>query len=276
MTLRKREYRDEIEYYLKRGNLTAIERLIERLQDEGILIDLTEIRNIEQIISQLILQHLVPNYNIEEVFRVLQFANDFQFFEHSTIKPIFSIPNHERELIFTNLQSLFGPLSNGFFDFIVYHLADSLREIIENPDFLTNSMYVQITDTIPLSRKIQFLYYLIDNYTFYGLRSRKIGTFNQYLNRYKKYREKFDENYYTFEIEKSETPGADSIPSGYFFFFQPATEKHLIYAPLLEQVKQKYEHQEYQYEFPIISMVVYGGLGPEGKGFTYLSPSTDE
>ncbi|MFX1295815.1 MAG: hypothetical protein ACFFD2_13305 [Promethearchaeota archaeon] len=275
MVLRKNQYLEELNGFIKRGHLNAFERLIDRLQDDGISIDPSQIPNIDRKISYLVREHLVPNYNIKEVFRVLQFANDFQLFRSSSKQPLFKLLPQDRTFIISNLQSLFGPLSDGFLEFIVYCLANTLAENVENPNFLSGTNLIEnIILTIP--RKIEFLYQLIDNYTYSGLRTRKIGTFKQYIKMYKRLREKFNENYYTFEIEKQELSELDSIYSGYFFFFQPSSEKHLIYAPLLEQVKQKYERQEYQYEYPIISMVVHGGTGPEGKGFAYLSPQTAE
>jgi len=274
MSLPNEQYLKQLNRYLTTGNILAFERLVNRLQDDGINLDLTQIPNIERKISDLVIAYLIPNYNIEEVFAILQFANDYQLFSGTSIKPIISLSPQERALTIANLESMFGPLSKGFLDFIVNTLANKISDIIVNPAFLTNSAFLQFEDEIPLSRKIEFLHYLIDNYSYYGLRSRKIGNFKEYYKRYKKHREKFDKDYYAFEIEKSEE--LDSMSSRLILFFQPAYEKHLINATLLERVKKKFELGEYGYEFPLVSMVIYGGLGPEGKGFTYLVPPTAE
>jgi hypothetical protein len=269
-------YLEQLNRCLIRGDILAFEKIMAKVKDDGILLDLSRIPGVEQKISDLIIGYLVSSYNIEEVLRMLQFANDYQLFANAPENRPTDLSAQTLELTIENLQSLFGDVSEGFLEFNINFLPERLSQVILDPAFLSGSLLHRFDDSIPLPRKVQFLYYLVNNYSYYGLRTRKVGTFREYIQRFQKEGAKYDEDFSSFEIDKSEISNSEDIPSMYFALFEARNEKHLIHEPLLTYVKQKYEEGAYFYEFPIISMVIYGGLGPEGKGFTYLIPPTGE
>ncbi len=270
MRLSEEQYRTQLDYYLRAGNLISFERLLSRLKDDGINVDLTQLSDVEHKISSLFIRHLQTGMNIDEIFRLLKFANDFQLFIKTSKKLPFPISNSIQELIITNLENLFGNLSEGFFYYIVRVLPDHLSALLINP-----SAFIMLNYNVSLPDRIEYIYSIINLYTNYGLRTRKIGTFEEYLKIYEEKKERFDEDYYAFKINKSDI-SRERPPIEFVYLFAEAMspyEQHLVYAPLLEKTKQKYRRGEYNFEYPIVSMVITGGIGPEGKGFVYLTPT---
>jgi len=270
MSLPEDQYLSQLNRYLISGNLRDFEKLVKKLDDEGILVDITRISDIEEKISNLFVFHLQNGVNIPEILHILKFSNDFQFFAG---QPEINSPpiSDQKQEIIMNLQSLFGDLSPGFLNYITESLPHTLSTFISS----NSERFLPFDSQFSLAERIDSLYFFVDNtYSSYGLRTRKIGTFKIYYQKYMRKREKTDKDYYAFEVERTDL--TDQSNQSFFIIFTDmgfAPEKHLVYAPLLETVKNKYESGMYGYEFPIVSMVVTGGIGPEGKGFAYLTPN---
>lgn len=264
------EYLTQLNDYLIRGNLTAFENLVNRLKDHGVSIDLSSIPNLNQTLSELFVGYLP---DIDSIFGLLRFANKFELFEKINEKIVLQTSKDDLNLRKMNLESLFGPLSEGFLQFIEKYLPTALSEFIINPHLSSAFNFWWTQQSTPLER-ITDIYSFIDlQYSNYGLRTRKLGTFKQYLQTYKKHRTKFDEDLYVFETSNDIFLNQLSISPRLIMFHQSIfSEKHLLNPSLLETVKKKFEQNEYKYEFPLVSMVIFGGVGPEGKGFTYLTP----
>lgn len=270
--MNEEQYLSELDRYLLSGNLRDFEKLVTRLDDEGILVDITQIPHIEEKISNLFIYHLQTGINIDEIFHILKFANDFHFFAGLTEQENLYFPSQEQKPeIVSNLQSLFETLSPGFFYYIVESLPNALSVFMSS----NRGRFLPFDSQISLEETVNSIYSFVDNtYSSYGLRTRKIGTFKAYYQKYKRNREEFDKDYYTFDVERTDL--ADRSNQSFFIIFTEAAhtaEKHLIYAPLLETVKRKFEMGEYGYEFPSLAMIIEGGIGPEGKGFAYLTPA---
>ncbi|NVM30394.1 MAG: hypothetical protein HWN65_16225 [Candidatus Helarchaeota archaeon] len=269
MHLPEDQYIIQLNRYLRTGNFVSFERLVDRLSDEGIEIDLTHLSDVEEKVSNLFITYLFANFNLDGVFKVFKFANDFQLFTATSKKLDFPISSQTRELMTATLQNLFGPLSEGFFDYIVYFLPAYLAEILAN-----GNLMMMNDPNVPLPRRIEVAYFYVNSYMNYGLRTRNVGSFNEYFEAYEENKESFDNDYYVFDIDKMsrirERSPFEEIR--YFIDTMHFYEKHLVYAPLLERIKKKFKRNEYGYEYPIVSMVITGGVGPEGKGFVYLTP----
>jgi len=269
MNLSEDQYLSQLNRYLMSGNLRDFEKLVKRLDDQGISLDLSRIQNIEEKVSNLFIYHLQTGINIDEIFHILKFANDFQFFAGLSEESNLPIADKDQEIIM-NLQSLFENLSPGFFHYIVESLPNALSIFISS----NRGRFLPFDSRISLEETINSIYSFVDNtYSSYGLRTRKIGSFEDYYQKYKRKRQFFNEDYYSFEVERTDL--TDQSNQSFFIIFTErgnTAEKHLVYAPLLEKVRKKFELSEYSYEFPIVSMIVEGGIGPEGKGFAYLTP----
>jgi len=265
-------YIKQLTDFLRRGDLPSFERLVRRLTDEGFSIDYSQIANIEHLISNLYIAQLQNGVNIDGMLRTLNFANDFQILENTPHKKdLLTLPEPTLQLIKLNLFSLFGEYSDGFLNYTLYYLPDDLAQ------FIMNSNIIFIDNQVSLPDRIKYIHSIVDNlYSVgsYGLRTRKIGELYKYLQAYEEHKERYEGDYYRFAVKQTDlfTNQSQLMMASLWFELSSLTEQHLIYAPLLERVKEKYERHEYQYEYPIISMVTTGGLGPEGKGFVYLTP----
>lgn len=268
MALSERSYLEQFDRYLTNGNLTAFEKLMSRLQNQGTSVDLTKISDLEQKIAGLFIEYFP---NLDMMLRVLKFANDYHLFTKTGKKSIAKLSSRDFELRMANLQSLFGPLSEGFLHFIESYFPTALSDFLTSSNFLAISTLTWIQARKP-SERVDILYSVIDlSYSNYGLQTRKHGTIKQYYQEFTNRKEKYDEDYFIYKVE--ENINLDSNVFGIDLFSQlPFRKQHLINASLLEKVMEKYEHGEYSYEYPIVSMITHGGTGPEGKGFTYLTP----
>ncbi len=276
MSVNPMKYADE--HYLKQladflrvGDFVSFERLVDRLRDEGYTIDFSQISNIEQLVSNIYIAYLQNGVNIDGMLQTLKFANNMQILVNTTPKNSHTLSEQKLELIKLNIFSLFSDYTEGFLNYILYYLPDRLSQYISN----ANVMFID--NQVSLSDRVKYIHSIVDNvYSVgsYGLRTRKIGTFSKYLQRYQGHRAEVEDNYYSFEIKQSDLLSNQSqlLMASLWFELSSLTEQHLIYAPSLERVKEKYYHGDYHYEYPIVSMVTTGGLGPEGKGFVYLTP----
>ncbi|HUX98649.1 MAG TPA: hypothetical protein VMV49_03790 [Candidatus Deferrimicrobium sp.] len=270
-------YLSQLDQYLINGNLTQFERLIKRLDAQGTSVDLAQIPNRAEKITNLFIASIEIGYNIDEMLRTFQFVNDYQLLRENSYSPDILIPIQEPELIRSNLESLFGDLSSGFYEYFINFLPNFLSEYLkfmaENPrSASTNFAFYQTN--VSLKDMLPTLYSWIDAaYSTYGLRTRKIGKFKKYITNYFKNRKEFDPQFYELDIKISDLI-TQNLNRDLLFFFEGgrSTEKHLIDGPLLEKIIKKFEAHEYKYEYPIVSMVIQGGIGPEGKGFAYLTP----
>ncbi|MHA1267626.1 MAG: hypothetical protein ACTSRS_20485 [Candidatus Helarchaeota archaeon] len=258
----------QLNRYLVSGNIDAFKRTIQNLRNNGVLVDLSRIPEKAHKISDLFVYNLQTGMNIDEIFRILQFANDYELFTDDPQDIKFVLPEDAQNLLLANLKHLFGTLSEGFFQFIVYYLPNRLSEFLLNP---TN---FALDYQGPLQERINFIYSIIDMYSNYGLRTRKIGLFKDYLKIYERNKKPYAENYFIFKIKQTDLIefGNTIGPIRLFADAISPYERHLIYDPLLQRIQQKFEANQYSYEYPIVAMVVTGGTGPQGKGFAYLTP----
>ncbi|MDD1777185.1 MAG: hypothetical protein LUQ65_03380, partial [Candidatus Helarchaeota archaeon] len=224
-------YLGQLSRYLASGNLREFEKLLKRLDDQGILVDPTQITNVEDKISNLFIYHLQTGINIDEIFHILRFANDHQLLTRKSADYPNQTSGADQEFIL-NLQSLFGDLSSGFIDYIQNSLPEALSVFIST----NRNRFLPFDSQISLEESIDSIKSFVDNnYSSYGLRSRKIGTFKSYYQKYKRYREKYDENYFAFKLDKADFP--DQSNQNIFIMFSDvieSSEMHLVYAPLLE------------------------------------------
>jgi hypothetical protein len=261
-------------HYLKGGNFSGAKEYMKLLQEEGISIDITQLSDREKMFTALITGYLVSNYDIKKLFEVLEFINEYHLLRGTEIKPLLTFSAREREFIWSNLQVLFGSLSESFFEFVVQTLPNELLQIIKSPSFLAQSAILLTQNEIPMTHKIRFLYEIADRYSYAEIRTWKIGTLVQYLKKFRRGRKKIEKNYYVLDITVEDFSSQFPILS--FNPFQFFKEEHLIYKPLLERVRQKYECREYEYEFPIVSLAYQGDFSHSIKGLIYLAPMTGE
>lgn len=273
MRLAKDHYLKQLEQYLKNRDFNSFEKLANRLKDDSVSLDLTRIPEIEKKISNCFIYHLENGINIEGMLQVLRFAATFQLISRTKKKHSLSFSERESRLIILNLQSLFDETSEGFVNYILTHLTDHLGE------YFLNRGLMMFDRNIPLSQRIEYIHSVVENIYVvnqYGLRTRKIGAIEKYLEIYEAKKNPIEPDFFSLEIRQSELLSlqdqARMVAYEYILDVVLSQERHLVYAPLLEKVRKTYERGGYQYEYPIVCMVTTGGLGPEGKGFVYLTP----
>jgi len=228
-----------------------------------IFIEVKKIPNRFEIASKSILmcfQEVSDGYqtaSLGKLIEILRFFNEFNLFDKIISKEELNILAKIKrdKLLLLNLKDLFGVVSDSFILYIVRVIPKDLYNFL-------------------ISRSTEFSYYanphqiaqyaniFFNRYSIYGLSVEKLGRVRHFLYN-------FNKNYKLEETNSIENNDLRFIE----FYFK--NKKHLI-SPQnikknIEKIREKIRDKT-DYNFYNLSMVLLGGLGPQGHGFTYSTP----
>jgi len=276
---REEKYYYELAQCLKSGNLDRFKKLLNDSIDYSIFIDVRKIPRKFELISQLLLgcterASAGDISALGEQIDILRFCNENGLLEKElTEYEKISVKKIKKDKLFlANMIDLFGRATDSFISYIYLGLP---RDLYDHFMSRPNEYF---------SDREEFLYYIknyfFNNYSIYGLVVRYLGSIKQFIDT-------FNKNYISFKnqedkerinlVEKSEKFIEFSIIYRTFYFGDEEEheyrniKKHLV-SPKnilknLDNISAKNN-----YNFYSLSMILLGGLGPQGLGFTYSTP----
>jgi len=260
-----------LSYYRGTGDEAVIfnefSQLINISDKLGIFIEVKKIPFRFKIIAELHLDGMQKGL-IGRIFVIIRFFNKYNLFERNLsseeLRLIEDIKKNDKPLI-ANLRDLFGTVSNSLIYYsckiMPYDLLLSNEERIRN--FLNNPEYRSELRGRLLS--LNYLKTWTDWYSMYGLSVRNLGSIHQFLDNFEENYDggkkvlEFDIIYRTFYFGDDEDHEFHEI------------KNHFVSPENILKNKDKILEKN-NYNFYSISMVLLGGLGPQGLGFTYSTP----
>jgi len=253
----------EIHYYnALSGSLASLQfddfsQLINYSDKLGIFFDVKKIPNRFQIISDLHLEGIQRGL-VGRIFEVIRFYNSYNLFDRNiSSEEMEIIDDLKKDKIFVaNINDLFGRVSNS----LLYYLArifphDIYLMYLRNIKSILD--YDDLSGFEP-SLNLNFLKGFTERFVLYGLRYENLGKARDFIDRCKKG--------YLLTKKKS------AINDENLFKINYRNRVHLV---SMNNVLQNYSNiinNEEHYNFYSLSMVLFGGLGPQGHGFTYSTP----
>lgn len=272
----EKKFYDGLAKCLESKQLKSFRQLIDYSYKLDIFIDVRKIPNRYDLISNILMDcihDVSAGYQtsaLGKIIDVLRFCNELNLFDKDLDKEDFILLERIKKdnLLLSNLKDLFGVPSNSFLLYINKVMPQNLYNF-----FLNNpNPYFQDPE--------QILFYIKNNffnqYTIYGLSVKYLSSIKQYIKEFQKHYlelKKISEknknlNYFEFKtIYKYAT---------YYYGFQEEEQeqieikKHLISPENVLKNLDKIMSKDYN--FYILSMVLLGGIGPQGHGFTYSTP----
>jgi len=267
--LAKKGFREEFEaaFYaglsrnLKRRNsFKSFEELIKFSTELNIFIDVKKIpyrfENLLKITRDLLQSVMYAGFDsLGEIIEVVRFYNNYNLFERDfTSEELQFLENMKIDkFLVNNLEDLFGKVSNSLIYFGFHEMPSRVYEFFE--DVLSTSSY-SFDDMIRG----------LNNYAIYGLSVQHIGSIKEFYREFEVAYDFFDKSAKLIEF----TYFNDREQPSYYTPYN-TTKKHLASPENLIKVKEKLKEKD-DYSFYSMSMVLLGGLGPQGHGFTYSTP----
>ena len=282
--------KDDIEkrYYLTLSELLSslrfneFSQLINYSDEMGIFIEVKKIPFRLKIIARLHLDGMGRGI-IGRIFEIIRFFNDYNLFEMDLTKIqleiIEDIKRNDKPLI-ANLRDLFGKVSNSLIYYsckiMPYDLLLSNEERARR--YLTDLEQIRLTlsneDQLLLRRgySLNYLKRFTDWYSMYGLSVRNLGSVEEFIDIFEEYYEeriielRNDQKFLDFNLRYG----------NYYIGVEDdqvyrETKKHFMSPENILKNREEILNRD-NYNFYSISMVLFGGLGPEGLGFTYSTP----
>ena len=227
----------------------------------GIFVDVSNI-DVEGIISELHIDGLNKGFR-GRIVELVRFFNKYSLFERNftadELKIIQDIKEKDK-LLTVNLKDLFGTTSDSLVFYVCkvmsYDYVKWIRDMLKNPRahrFLMS----------PNS-----LRNWTDGYMIYNLVVRNLGNVEEFIEKVEA-KQKLDKlNEDTIVLEFNPRYIYSYNENRILRVFH---EKHLVYPKNIIKNKEKILDND-NYNFYSLSMVIFGGLGPEGFGFTYSTP----
>ena len=252
--LEKNYYR-RLNEFLELGQLENFKRLLDFSDKLDIFIDIDKIPKRFEFLSAFFLNSLQLG-SIGEIFGAIRFFNDIGLLERKFSKEdlehIEKVKNNK--LLVANLQDIFEKVTNSLIYYTFKSMIDNMfMFILQEPSFRTASEDY----SSPFDTKEKFLE-MLDVYPMYGLRVEKLGTVEDYTH-------KFQEEGNSREIKIINTD-LNLIE------FNLGKRIHIVSLNNIEKNKNNILSNRDHYNFYNLSMVLLGGLGPQGNGFTYSTP----
>ena len=246
-------------------------KLFDLISEQRLDINYKQIKDLKDKIGSLlatVLQNSIQTSDFSLFFEILIIVNKFNLFKNIEIEEDLKSNSFDdsETLILDNLNNLFGNFNSNFLNFIKFELPGYILKLLAQiaPPYLENIYDKERIEEV--RNYVEYHFYL------YGFRVRKVGLFDTYLKNYGVKREPYEEGYSSLKVK-----GGPSIISSRFFFefYDAIQETHIIREDVFNEIVKKYKKERVIYGYPLISMVISGGIGPQGKGFAYLTPKNE-
>lgn len=250
------------------GDTTGFIDLFDSISKQKLSPDFQKMENLNEKIGELLivaLQNSIQTSDFSSFFKILSIANKFQLVKRNkTQKDDFPINGSvNSDLILENLDNLFGTFTSEFVSFIIHDLPKY------NLKFLLNFTPEYLSEISQKDRIEEVRAYVENNFYLYGFRVRKVGDFDTYIKNYQKNKQPYEEGYHALRVKG----GTSLISSRFFFeFYDSIRETHIIREDAFNDIIEQFKTENLIYGYPCVSMVISGGVGPQGKGFAYLTP----
>jgi hypothetical protein len=280
----EKAYYEKLSKCLKSGQLKAFELLIDASIDFNIFIDIKRILNRFEIISKLILNcvdKISTGYQtsaLGDIIDILRLSNRYNLLDKEINDSEKKFLNHfkaKNKLFLENLNDLFEKASDSFILYICKVMPQDFNMYFENSPISFFPDYDGLMDYIKNS--------FFNQYTVYGLNIRnlspeehshdgsKLSPIEKFLNDLQN------------KLEKNQDIGNNFIEIKrtykYQVYYYDTEEEHEQFVEKIHLVSPKNILRfktkildKNNYNFYSLSMVLLGGLGPQGLGFTYSTP----
>ncbi len=258
------KFKEQIEknYYFALSNFLASRkfekfRKLFKLSDKlEIFIDVKRIPNRFKIISDLHLSGIQYG-QIGNIFEIIRLFNEFNLFDREFTENESDLINYIRQndkALIANLKDLFGKVSDALIWYSCKIMPYDLYLIyLNNSSTFTDEEYLFRTEYNLSSLKIFF-----DRYSIYGLSVQKLGNIEDFIKCFEKHYSPIKN-----DPQKNEMK---------LIQFEFGRKTHLVSISNILKNYNKILDYKNHYNYYSLSMVLLGGLGPQGHGFTYSTP----
>ncbi|MBD3213896.1 MAG: hypothetical protein GF311_14900 [Candidatus Lokiarchaeota archaeon] len=261
---------------LEAAHFEKFSQLVKNSDKLDIFIDAKKIPDRFKIISKLIvdcIQDVSVGYqtsSLGKIIDIVRFCNNFSLLVRDlTQEDMEKIDQVKQDKLFiANLKDLFGNVNN----YLIYFVSEALpHELFE--------YFVNYPNAYSFYSDIDQLIYYIKNsffntYSIYGLSVKNLGSSLHFLKEFKKHYynigrgELTEDGFLEFNI-------VYRYKINYYGTLQEREErevkKHLVSPNNILDNQEEIISTD-TYGFHSLSMVLLGGLGPQGHGFTYATP----
>ena len=261
--LNESETLNKIELYFRTGNVTRLIKILNHIADSDSTFNFYKIPKLKFKISnslKVALETSVMSSDFSIFFNILDIANKLRLFRkdfspNQKKKKIFPKYSHE---FLENLRLIFSNIDQDFIDFMMDDVPLIALDLI-------NSRVSEFTGT---NIGVENLKHYVENVFYaYTLRTRKVATFEEYKQYYQTNRRQYDEDFVAIDIKMDYQDNFSFDPVSFLDF----EETHIMDEELFQAVVDLRKKGKI-YDYPIVSLVTSGGVGPQGKGFAYLTP----
>ncbi|MFW9936258.1 MAG: hypothetical protein ACFFD5_01280 [Candidatus Thorarchaeota archaeon] len=280
---------DEIIFYkrlaksLSSKEFLQFKKILHELKDSNLIFNPYKVSNRFEILSQLLInciRNVTEGYqtsSLGEFIEILKFFNYFNLIdrelkisEYNQIKII-----KKDKLFLSNLEDLFGKITNSFIFYIYNEIPNLLYEILYNSFKDLQFYYFPSPDDFV--NYVKFVFF--NQYSIYGLVVKYLGPVKQFINEFKKYysitekrndfnSKNFINEFIEFDVIYKDMSFNENYGEERSYYI---IKKHLVSPKNLLEIQEKILEKDI-YKFFSLSMVLLGGVGPQGMGFTYSTP----
>ncbi|TFG12780.1 MAG: hypothetical protein EU531_10275 [Promethearchaeota archaeon] len=274
----KQQIYKELSRYLREKDFKKFIEHAKDKREKNFYYNPSEIQDRFEILSNLLMdtiRDVSEGYEtsaLGEFIEILRFFNEQNLLERMLSKEdqILLGQIKKDEIFLANLMDLFGTITNYFILYIVKDIPNHFLDFFitnPNPYFPNSDMLIHYIKNV-----------FFNQYTIYGLSVRYLGTVEKFLTQVQKeltrlnFRDKHKNNEFIELDMKYEF-------SDFYFSYgditqRVITKKHLIYPEnVFKYINENLDKKKKQnYTFQSLSMVLLGGIGPQGHGFTYSTP----
>jgi len=283
---------DEVTFYerlaksLLSKKFLQFREVLQELKDYNLIFNPYNVPNRFEILSQLLIdciRNVAQGYQISslgEFIEILKFFNNFNLIEKELKKSEYNKIKiiKKDQLFLSNLEDLFGKITNSFIFYIYNDIPNLLYDVLYNSFKDLQFYYFPSPDDFV--NYVKFVFF--NQYSIYGLIVKYLGSVRQFINEFNKYylitEKRIDFNSKKFLNEKNNFIEFDVIYKDMNFYENYGEErsyyvikKHLVSPKNILKNQENILEKE-NYKFFSLSMVLLGGVGPQGMGFTYSTP----